>query len=61
MQLAPLASTNKRKIESFLQEGEALMTEITLPSWTDTETGVDKNKMKTTNAPFSAAESRQAA
>ena len=37
------------------------MTRIVPAPWTDTETGVDKNKMKTTNAPFSAAESRQAA
>jgi hypothetical protein len=61
MQLAPLASTNRRKIKSFLTDGEALMTGIPLPSWTGMETAVNRMEMKRINAPICAADYRQAA
>jgi hypothetical protein len=31
------------------------MTEITMRYWTDTQTAVDRYRMKTTNAPIGAA------
>jgi hypothetical protein len=61
MQLASLVSTNRRKIESFLQDGEALMTGIIPPAWTGMETAVNRMEMKRINAPICAADYRQAA
>jgi hypothetical protein len=55
------AFLTRKETESFLPRREKLMTWIAPFPWTGMETAVNRLEMKTINAPFRAAGSRQAA